>query len=135
MYFSIIACWIYILYAFNFKPNTLGVTNSYIPYLSLLISSFKIALGWVLWHLLLGAYQQSIYQKSRLNELTDSAINSILGVLILFSISYFSSYEIDWITYLILQFGLLFLGRIILLENAKEYYWWKNILQYPNYWQ
>lgn len=118
--FSIIACWIYLLYAINFKPNTLGAINSYIPYLQLLISSLIIALGWVLWHLLLGAYQQSIYQKSRLNELTDSAKNSILGVLILFSISYFSSYEIDWITYLILQFGLLFLGRIILLENAKR---------------
>ena len=118
--FSIIACWIYILYAINVKPNTLGTTFLIIPYFSLLISSFIIAIGWVLWHLLLGAYQQSIYQKSRLNELTDSAINSIVGVLLLISISFFSLYEIEWITYLIIQFILLFLGRLILLENAKR---------------
>ncbi|MEI8097214.1 MAG: sugar transferase [Sediminibacterium sp.] len=118
--FSIIACWIYILYAINVKPNTLGTTFSIIPYFSLLISSFIIAIGWVLWHLLLGAYQQSIYQKSRLNELTDSAINSIVGVLLLISISFFSLYEIEWITYLIIQFILLFFGRLILLENAKR---------------
>ncbi len=118
--FSIIACWIYILYAINVKPNTLGTTFLIIPYFSLLISSFIIAIGWVLWHLLLGAYQQSIYQKSRLNELTDSAINSIVGVLLLISISFFSLYEIEWITYLIIQFILLFFGRLILLENAKR---------------
>ncbi len=118
--FSIIACWIYILYAINVKPNTLGTTFLIIPYFSLLISSFIIAIGWVLWHLLLGAYQQSIYQKSRLNELTDSAINSIVGVLLLISISFFSLYEIEWITYLIIQFILLFFGRLLLLENAKR---------------
>ncbi|MEI6584899.1 MAG: sugar transferase [Sediminibacterium sp.] len=118
--FSIIACWIYILYAIYFKPNTLGTPFSIIPYSSLFIISLIIALGWLLWHLLLGAYQQSIYQKSRLNELTDSAINSLLGVLILFSISYFSTYEIEWISYLIVQFSLLFFGRLLLLENAKR---------------
>jgi exopolysaccharide biosynthesis polyprenyl glycosylphosphotransferase len=118
--FSIIAFWIYILYAIKVKPNTLGSTFSILPYFSLLIISFIIAIGWVLWHLLLGAYQQSIYQKSRLNELTDSAINSIVGVLLLISISFFSLYEIEWITYLIIQFSLLFFGRLILLENAKR---------------
>jgi len=118
--FSIIACWIYLLYAINFKQNTLGTKYFFIPNFSLLIISLIIASGWVLWHLLLGAYQQSIYQKSRLNELTDSAINSIVGVLLLISISFFSLYEIEWITYLIIQFILLFFGRLILLENAKR---------------
>ena len=118
--FSIIACWVYINYAIHFKQNTLGTNYLFIPNFSLLIISIIIAFGWVLWHLLLGAYQQSIYQKSRLNELTDSAINSTLGVLVLISINYFSPYEIEWITYLIIQFSFLFFGRLILLENAKR---------------
>jgi len=118
--FSIIACWVYINYAIHFKQNTLVSNYLFIPNFSLLIISIIIAFGWVLWHLLLGAYQQSIYQKSRLNELTDSAINTTLGVLVLISINYFSPYEIEWITYLIIQFSFLFLGRLILLENAKR---------------
>ena len=118
--FSIIACWIYILYAIKLKPITLGANYSLTPYFSLLTVSLTIAFGWILWHLLLGAYQQSIYKKSRLNELTDSAINSILGILVLICINYFVSQEIDWITYLIVQFSLLFFGRLILLEKAKK---------------
>ena len=49
---------------------------------------FLIPMLWLLWYLLLGSYQKSLYQKSRLNELTDTIINTSLFILIIWMINF-----------------------------------------------
>jgi len=74
---------------------------------------------WTLLYLLSGTYQKSIYQKSRLNELTDTLIHTSLGILLLGLIGYRSFLPQTLSAYLLIQFGCIFLGRAILLEKAK----------------
>jgi polysaccharide biosynthesis protein PslA len=79
-----------------------------------------IPFAWVLWYLLLGSYQISIYQKSRLNEFTDTLIHSFFGIFILFLAGIIPSTIEACSVYFFSQFGSIFLGRAILLEKAKQ---------------
>lgn len=85
-----------------------------------LLNFLIVPIAWFLWYLLLGSYQKSLYQKSRLNELTDTMINTSLGIMLL----WMTSFPINKITvlssYLLIQFTCIFIGRAILLEKAKR---------------
>jgi exopolysaccharide biosynthesis polyprenyl glycosylphosphotransferase len=79
-----------------------------------------IPLGWVFWYLLLGSYQTSLYQKSRLNELTDTIINTSFGILIIWMFN-FQNNSIGFLSiYLLLQFSIIFIGRALILEKIKR---------------
>lgn len=89
-----------------------------------------IPLGWIVLFGISGSYQKSLYERSRLNELTMTALVCMLGTLIiffgfllddirdLFDISY---YYKGFTALLLLQFILVFTGRILLLTLAKKH--------------
>jgi exopolysaccharide biosynthesis polyprenyl glycosylphosphotransferase len=94
-------------------------TNSFFP--NPFIKEFLlIPLVWVSWYLLLGSYQKSLYQKSRLNELTDTIINSSLGILIIWMINFPNNSVAFLSIYLFIQSSVIFIGRALILEKVKR---------------
>jgi exopolysaccharide biosynthesis polyprenyl glycosylphosphotransferase len=81
---------------------------------------FIIPTCWLLWYLLLGSYQKSLYQKSRLNELTDTIINTSIGILIIWMFKLLNSSIEGLSLYLLIQFTILFIGRALILEKVKR---------------
>jgi FlaA1/EpsC-like NDP-sugar epimerase len=78
-----------------------------------------IALFWVLFFLLLGCYQTSIYRKSRLNELTATLIQSAIGVSFMVALKLIDTAPQVWLGYILIHFFCVFAGRAILLAKAK----------------
>lgn len=81
-----------------------------------------LSTAWVLLYAFSGSYHTSLYEKSRLNELSATLVFSFIGCLVLSlfpktsgisSISFFLSY-------FIIQFGLVFAGRSLLLNRVKH---------------
>ena len=71
-------------------------------------------------YLLLGSYQKSLYQKSRLNEFTDTIINSSIGILVIWMIN-FPNNSVTYLSiYLLIQFSIIFIGRALILEKIKR---------------
>ncbi|MEI8073876.1 MAG: exopolysaccharide biosynthesis polyprenyl glycosylphosphotransferase [Bacteroidota bacterium] len=81
---------------------------------------FLIPMLWLLWYLLLGSYQKSLYQKSRLNELTDTIINTSLFILIIWMINFPNNNLAILSLYLLIQFSIIFIGRALILEKVKR---------------
>jgi exopolysaccharide biosynthesis polyprenyl glycosylphosphotransferase len=79
-----------------------------------------IPLLWILWYLLLGSYQNSLYQKSRLNELSDTIINTSLGMLIIWMLNFQNNSITILSIYLLIQFAIIFIGRALILEKIKR---------------
>jgi exopolysaccharide biosynthesis polyprenyl glycosylphosphotransferase len=79
-----------------------------------------IPLVWVSWYLLLGSYQNSLYQKSRLNELTDTIINTSMGILIIWMLNFPNNSVAVLSIYLLIQFSIIFIGRALILEKIKK---------------
>jgi exopolysaccharide biosynthesis polyprenyl glycosylphosphotransferase len=79
-----------------------------------------IPIYWILWYLLLGSYQKSLYQKSRLNELTDTIINTSLGVLVIWMINFPNNSLALLSLYLLIHFAIIFIGRSLILEKIKR---------------
>ncbi|MCC6760031.1 MAG: sugar transferase [Chitinophagaceae bacterium] len=88
-----------------------------------------IPLGWLILFGVTGSYQKSLYERSRLNELTGTAITSIVGVLIVFFIFLLddlqqlfdlSYYYKGFVALLTFQFALVFTGRAMILTKAKK---------------
>lgn len=81
-----------------------------------------IPFSWLLFFAFLGSYQQSLYEKSRLNEMTATFIHVLLGSFIFCVISSidvtnFFSY---FLSYFVISFFLLFTGRLIILYVVKR---------------
>lgn len=96
-----------------FAPNSLFSNSIAKEY-------FFVPSIWVLWYLLLGTYQNSLYQKSRLNELTDTILNSSLGILLLWMLN-FPTDSLAYISiYLLIQCSIVFIGRALILEKIKR---------------
>jgi exopolysaccharide biosynthesis polyprenyl glycosylphosphotransferase len=94
-------------------------TNTYFP--NTYIKEFLlIPIVWVSWYLLLGSYQKSLYQKSRLNELTDTIINTSLGILIIWMLNFPKNSVAYLSIYLLIQFSIIFIGRALILEKIKK---------------
>jgi exopolysaccharide biosynthesis polyprenyl glycosylphosphotransferase len=87
---------------------------------SLIREYFLIPLVWVLWYLFLGSYQNSLYQKSRLNELTDTIINTSIGILFIWIINFQNNSIAILSIYLLIQFSIIFIGRALILEKIKR---------------
>jgi exopolysaccharide biosynthesis polyprenyl glycosylphosphotransferase len=85
-----------------------------------------LPIGWLILYSMVGTYR-SLYKKSRLFELTNTFICSLIGCTILFfvfilddtKISY-SYYYISFFCLLGLHFGFTFFGRLIFLNIAKK---------------
>ena len=92
-------------------------TNQHFFEQALLLSA-----GWVLFYAFAGSYHRSLYEKSRLNELTSTLVSTFIGALVLFMIP--ADLGINTISLLIiyygLQFILVFAGRSFLLRLVKK---------------
>jgi len=77
---------------------------------------------WLFFYLLTGSYSNSLFEKSRLSELTATFLHTIFGCLILFFLPLLSSINTieRFFTYNSLQFTFVFFGRIILLFRTKN---------------
>lgn len=89
---------------------------------SLLYPIFLIPFFWVLFFAFVGSYQQSLYEKSRLNEMTATFIHILLGsfifcIIIPIDTSVFFTY---FLSYFAISFVLLFSGRLIILHSFKK---------------
>ncbi|MBR4390619.1 MAG: sugar transferase [Bacteroidales bacterium] len=85
-----------------------------------------IPICWVVLHGLTGAYQ-SVYSKSRLKELSQTFFITLLGVTVLFfaailddQIFTYKMYYQSFLTLFALQFGLTYIGRLIITSIVKH---------------
>ena len=77
---------------------------------------------WLSIYVFAGNYHNSLYEKSRLNELTSTLMSSFFGCLLLCSLPFLEiKYSFNkFVIYFLLQFLFIFSGRILLLFNAKK---------------
>ena len=85
-----------------------------------------IPVCWVILYGITGAYQ-SVYSKSRLKELTQTFFITLLGVTVLFfaailddQILTYKMYYQSFITLFALQFGLVYIGRLVITNVVKR---------------
>jgi exopolysaccharide biosynthesis polyprenyl glycosylphosphotransferase len=85
-----------------------------------------VPLGWLILYALVGAYN-SLYKKSRLFELMNTFICSLIGCIILFFLLIlddvkkdYTYYYLAFLSLLIIHFTLTFFGRFIFLNIAKK---------------
>ena len=84
------------------------------------LSIFIIAISWLFFFLLMGSYQTSIYRKSRLNELTETLVQTGIGIGVMLALHVLDRSPQVWLSYLMIQFCSVFLGRSIILAKAKN---------------
>ena len=82
---------------------------------------------WISLFLLTGSYGKSLYKKSRLNEFTSTFMVSLVGCLILFFIfilnditASYTYFYTAFFYFFVLQFGLTFFGRAMILRIVKQ---------------
>jgi FlaA1/EpsC-like NDP-sugar epimerase len=109
--FSVITWLIFIRLVYDLWPDA-----------HLLARILLLSLGWTTWYAFAGSYHSSLYEKSRLNELTSTLIFTFTGSLLLaafsfpFGITGFGSFAF----YFVLQFLAVFAGRSLLLYQVKK---------------
>ncbi len=86
-----------------------------------------IALFWIIFFAITGSYRQSLYRKSRLNELTNTFILSLIGCLLVFFVlllndhsKTYTYYYAAFFGFFILHFTITFFGRAIVLTRIKS---------------
>lgn len=88
-----------------------------------LIQSLVLAIGWVLLFAFAGSYHKSLYEKSRLNELTVTVAYTFMGaVLLLLLPDQMAKMDTVYLffSFYLLQFTMVFTGRSILLLQVKK---------------
>ena len=95
------------------------------PYFQLTV--ICIPLFWVFLFAATGAYRQSLYRKSRLNEFTNTFMISLVGCMIIFFLLILNDashrriyYYKAFFSFCVIQFVLTFLGRAIILTLVKN---------------
>ncbi len=91
------------------------------------VTIFLIPLGWIIFFSITGAYSQSLYKKSRLNEFTNTFIICLIGCLLIFFVlllndayETYTYYYAAFFRFFGLQFFLTFTGRAIILKKIKN---------------
>ncbi len=81
-----------------------------------------IPLYWILFFAFVGSYQQSLYEKSRLNEMTATFIHVLLGTFLfcLFTSVTSHLFFTYFITIFSISFILMFAGRLLILHFVKK---------------
>ncbi|MCY7420368.1 MAG: sugar transferase [Chitinophagaceae bacterium] len=100
-----------------------GILSDWYYKISVIVMPFY----WVIVFSLTGAYRQSLYRKSRLNELTNTFILSLVGCLMVFfllilndTITSNTYYYEAFFSLFLIHFGTTFLGRTLLLTRVKN---------------
>jgi len=116
-----ISAYIFTDYFFSFL--TILLFNLFFADLSGSILKFiSLPIFWLLFYLLTGSYSNSLFEKSRLSELTATFLHTIFGCLVLYFVPLLSDINSieRFFVYNTLQFILVFSGRIILLFRTKK---------------
>lgn len=87
----------------------------------LAIQTLSVATVWVVLYAFTGSYHRSLYEKSRLNELSSTLIVTFTGCLLLAILPLIRSLNTASLlsSYFLIQFTLVFTGRSLLLSRAK----------------
>ncbi|PWT71645.1 MAG: sugar transferase [Bacteroidetes bacterium] len=126
-YLAAILAWIILYFTRRSLLHETTVINGH-PYLNnrFWLGIILIPLGWLIFYAIIGSYH-SLYKKSRLNELTITAICSVIGCTVLFFSIVINDPQKDYryyykafFVFVSIQFLLTFLGRSILLSLAKR---------------
>ena len=88
----------------------------------LFLQALLFSAGWILFYAFAGSYHRSLYEKSRLNELTATLTHTFIGSLVLLLLPIdLGIYSMgSFITYYLLQCMLVFAGRSFLLHQVKK---------------
>lgn len=89
---------------------------------SVWVKTLAVAMLWIIFYAFGGSYHRSLYEKSRLNELTETIVYSFAGCLLL-RVFHFAGFIYDPAPlglYFLLQSAFVFLGRSILLYRVKH---------------
>ncbi|HEX8335015.1 MAG TPA: sugar transferase, partial [Segetibacter sp.] len=125
---AIITWWLFAL----IRKNLLNEPSTDLYQIFLHDSTFHLTIiivpiFWIVLYSLTGVYNQSLYRKSRLNELTQTFTTTLVGCLLIFFILILNDHSKTYTYYytafglfLLLQFSLTFLGRAIILLRAKN---------------
>ena len=83
---------------------------------------------WILLFTVMGSYKNSLYVKSRLNEFSDTIIESLVGCLLLFFTILLNDNDLDYLyfykvffSFWFLQTVFIFSGRLIILHIARHH--------------
>jgi exopolysaccharide biosynthesis polyprenyl glycosylphosphotransferase len=92
------------------------------------LTLLAIPLLWVILFSLTGSYRQSLYRKSRLNEFTNTFMISLIGCLFTFFVfilndsnKSYTYYYSAFFSFLLIHFGITFLGRALILHAVKNH--------------
>ena len=100
----------------------LTVVQSYNIDSKRLYSILLVSAGWIFFYAFAGSYHKSLYEKSRLNELTSTLVFSFAGCLLLTFLPIEPNIDTisAFIIYFLLQLDLIFSGRSFLLYRVKK---------------
>ena len=120
--FSLVAL---ILFYFIYPTQnafTVDILNISIKGIETVLNLFLVPVFWVFFYFITGSYNRSLYDKSRLSELTATLLHSLLGILILYFFPRFSHiiHANQFFVYFILQFFLVASARTLLLFQTKK---------------
>ncbi len=92
------------------------------------VTLMLIPLFWLILYSVMGSYNNSVYKRSRLSELTITFIESFFGSIILLFVLFLNDRELNYTYFYNTFFGMLFLqtvitytGRFILINIAKQH--------------
>ncbi len=92
------------------------------PGKNLFIKIAALSTAWVLFYAFAGSYHRSLYEKSRLNELTSTLVYTFIGCLLVTLLPF--DLKVNTISsvalYFLIQFSLVFMGRSLLLYRVKK---------------
>lgn len=107
------------------EPQTLGglfLQDAYFP-----ISIFLTVLFWLVLYSIMGAYNNSVYKRSRLTDFNNTILQAFAGSIILFFLLFMNDDDLNYNYFYITFFSLLFLqtlitylGRFIIITIAKR---------------
>lgn len=120
--FSLVVLILYFLFYPETNHWSLSVLDISIAGIETILSLVLIPLFWVGFYFVTGSYNRSLYDKSRLSELTATLLHSMLGTLLLYFFPSFSHIisANQFFVYFILQFFLIASARTLLLFQTKK---------------
>ena len=120
--FSLFVLIVYFLFYPEKTHSSFSFLNINIAGIDTILSLILIPIYWICFYFITGSYNRSLYDKSRLSELTATLLHSMLGTLLLYFFPSFSHIVSanQFFVYFILQFLLIASARTLLLFQTKK---------------
>jgi len=120
--FSLVALIIFFQVYPELTKSTIQLFQIDIEGLETILKFLFIPAYWIAFYFITGSYSRSLYDKSRLSELTASLLHSLFGVLLLYIIPGFHLIQQanQFFVYFVFQFIMIAGGRTMLLFQTKK---------------